>query len=198
MILASHDPHDAPTSSPDLVAERIYAISLWQPWASLIFATSADGERFKHHETRHWVPKPGFPVKRGSRLIIHAAKTTRGFSDMPDAFARLCYEAFGEGYRDKLPVGAAIGTVTLADWYPAADTAAMHEADRLCGNWSYERFAWLLDDPEQFATPIPMKGQQSFWRVGGESALHEPKAPKPKSEKPAPPKSPQLDLLERA
>ena len=50
------------------------AISLWQPWASLI-AIGA-----KSIETRSW-PAPRALI--GDRIAIHAAKTTTGFDQLP-------------------------------------------------------------------------------------------------------------------
>jgi hypothetical protein len=50
------------------------AVSLWQPWASLI-AVGA-----KTIETRSW-PAPKGLI--GQRIAIHAAKTTKGFDTLP-------------------------------------------------------------------------------------------------------------------
>jgi hypothetical protein len=49
------------------------AISLWQPWASLLFTTP----RAKLHETRHW------PTSYRGLLYIHAAKRPMRARDVP-------------------------------------------------------------------------------------------------------------------
>jgi activating signal cointegrator 1 len=154
------------------MTDRIYAISLWQPWASLIFAR-VDGSPVKVHETRHWVPSEPGVVKRGSRILIHAAKTTRGYSQMSSQLHEICQEVFPYAcaYRGFLPLGAALGTVELRDWYPA-NQRWTGEDDYACGDFSVGRFAWRLAEPDAFAAPVPMKGRQGFWRVApGEVVL---------------------------
>lgn len=156
------------------MSEQLYAISLWQPWASLIFASHPEAllQRCKVHETRHWVPAEQGAIKRGQRLVIHAAQTTRGYRDMPEDLHELCSVAFGKAcaYRGFLPLGAALGTVTLGDWYPADPMRAAHEDDLTSGGWGDGRFAWRLDAAELYPQPRPMKGRQGFWRVQWEAA----------------------------
>lgn len=146
---------------------QLYAISLWQPWASLIFASSAQGllHRVKVHETRHWVPSTPGVIKRGQRLVIHAAQTTRGHRDIAVGLHDLCIATLGPDYQRALPRGAALGEVTLADWYPADPARAASADDLAAGGWGEGRFAWRLDDAELYPAPVPMKGRQGFWRV---------------------------------
>jgi len=44
------------------------ALSLWQPWAEMIFRTDDDGVALKPDETRSW------PTHVRGRIAIHAAK----------------------------------------------------------------------------------------------------------------------------
>lgn len=149
------------------MTDRLYAISLWQPWASLIFARTRDGRPIKIHETRHWAPAESGVIKRGQRLVIHAAKTTRGYREMSDELHAICSEVFPYAcaYRGFLPLGAALGTVTLADWYPALPTLSANEEDLAAGGWGEGRVAWRLEAPQAYPEPRPMKGKQGFWRV---------------------------------
>jgi protein gp37 len=68
-------------------APPIKALSLWQPWASLMAA------RVKIHETRHWKTDYRGPI------AIHAAKT-RDFAGAPD---ELCAAMFGKFWTHELP-----------------------------------------------------------------------------------------------
>lgn len=147
------------------MADRIQAISLWQPWASLVFATMPGGHRVKVHETRHWVPSEHGVIKRGSRLAIHAALTRTGVRSMTPVLRSLCGVALGDDFERTMPFGAVLGTVTLADWYPAALCRSDSVRDTAAGHWGEGRFAWRLDAPERFALPIAMKGRQGFWSV---------------------------------
>lgn len=147
---------------------HLYAISLWQPWASLIFARDEERVPVKVHETRHWVPAAHGVIQRGQRLIIHAAKTQQGYRDISEDLHDVCSTAFPYAcaYRGFLPLGAALGEVTLVDWYAADPSKAEHEEDRIAGAWGEGRFAWRLADPVLYAAPVPMAGRQGFWRVG--------------------------------
>lgn len=142
---------------------RLSVISLWQPWASLIFV--AEPYR-KLHETRHW-PAPERLI--GQRIGIHAAQK---FPALDPALRNLATRALGPDFRTRIPGGCLIGTVRLvscdlAPFVRVGTTAA----DRLAGDFGYHpptgrpRYAWKLADPELLAQPIPMRGQQSFWTI---------------------------------
>lgn len=139
-----------------------WCISLWQPWASLLFVPGA-----KVHETRHW-PAPARLI--GQRVVIHAAKTNAGFRDMEegDEIVRLCVKTWDADF--SLPRGAFIGTAILAasfkildHWEVGKEPAS--DEDELCGDWSSGRYAWRMDDRTPLPAPIPAKGQQGFWKI---------------------------------
>lgn len=138
------------------------AISLWQPWASLLFVPDA-----KVHETRHW-PAPARLI--GQRVLIHAAKTNEGFRDMEEAddLPRLCIQLWGPKF--SLPRGAFIGTATLTRSFQIGSAwvgidAPVSDENEICGNWESGRYAWRLDDRQLLATPISAKGQQGWWNA---------------------------------
>lgn len=133
--------------------EYLPVITLWQPWASLIFTGD------KKHETRGF----RFPAKyAGQRVAIHSAK--RPIDPLPTGLAMLCIQNWGHFFKRDLPLGAILGTATLVEAIPT-DGADPGVVDRMCGDWSSGRFAWALAGIEKLAAPIPAKGKQGWWRI---------------------------------
>jgi activating signal cointegrator 1 len=130
-------------------------ISLWQPWASLIF------ERIKRHETRG---RPA-PLKHTGGIIgIHATAKFPPLKTISEPLHELCMDVWGCGYNETLPQGVILGTVKLLGWASTNECTPMDEEDRVSGDWSPGRFAWLLDEITKFDAPIPAKGKQGWWR----------------------------------
>lgn len=151
------------------------AISLWQPWSSLVV------HGFKRVETRHWATD-----YRG-RLLIHAAKhwtkaereTTAGFfsayPETRDAFpldSPRCGQVFapGTGQAIVVPLGAIVGSVDLTHCAGMTEEdCASFELEQpreyALGNWQPGRFAWILENPVAYETPVPYKGLQSLFSV---------------------------------
>lgn len=147
------------------------ALSLWQPWASLI-AIGA-----KKIETRSWST-----YYRGP-LVIHAAKSVVGIENTvremygdnlnfpnrdPHCFARLAFSAFVGVYSEpfkfrELPLGAALCFVELVDCVPTETITDISRAERAFGNYAPGRFAWILKDLQCFDAPVPIKGGQRLW-----------------------------------
>jgi hypothetical protein len=135
------------------------ALSLWQPWATLV-AIGA-----KRIETRHW-PAPHWLI--GQRIAIHATKTTRHLW--------LCeQEPFAAYVRsaERLPLGAVIATVVL-DRCTEITTASAAELEQRSlhehafGDYAAGRHAWLLHDVQPVAPPLPVTGRQGIFDVPGE------------------------------
>lgn len=130
------------------------AISLWQPWASLIFTGD------KKHETRSFRPPERLI---GRRIAIHAAK--RFVQPVALGLELLCEQEFGSLQRwRELPRGALLGTVLLTDAYPT-ESIEPGVVDRICGDWTAGRFAWKLEQFERLPNPIPWKGRQGWFEV---------------------------------
>lgn len=145
------------------------AISLWQPWASAIFAD------VKHFETRHWK----MPMSlAGVKVAIHASKrdtpeivadfdrlVRAGRPENYGAFLALRYERF----RD-LPLGYILGTVVFSESVPTNGGIEWSEAERDWGNYASGRFAWPIvkGSVERFQDPVPFTGKQGFfnWEPG--------------------------------
>jgi hypothetical protein len=129
------------------------AISLWQPWASLI----AFGE--KQYETRHWTT----PYR--GKLAIHAAKRwtaqekavlTWYIQQYPDLI-----DKFG---RQPILLGAIVCVVNLTDVQPTEITfPRLTKRELSFGNYGHGRFTWQLELVEIFENPIPAKGAQGFF-----------------------------------
>ena len=131
------------------------ALSLWQPWASLI---AADVKRF---ETRHWNTHYRGP------LAIHAAKRLESVG-IPDELRTICERAFGADWSDTLPRGAIVATAELAGVWPTARAMRCDMigfTEFVCGNYAPGRFVWQLDDVRAIAPPVPYRGRQGLFSV---------------------------------
>lgn len=136
------------------------AISLWQPWASLI-AVGA-----KHIETRHWQPPRALI---GQRVAIHAGKRLieLGLLGHP-AFAHAL-----AGY--PIHYGAIVCTARLANVEPITPDLCRSLSDNelAFGDYHAGRYAWHLHDVHPLAVPVPTIGRQGFFDVP------DPRAPDP-------------------
>lgn len=137
------------------------ALTMWQPWASLI---ACGAKRF---ETRSWsTPYRG-------QIAIHAAK--KDISDvlriLPSDLACKMKEAIGSEWKD-LPTGAVIATAELVNvwniayhrgtYIPWLGGDFVSEDERAFGDWTPGRYAWELANVKPI-TPVPTKGKQGLW-----------------------------------
>jgi hypothetical protein len=125
------------------------ALSVRQPWASLILLAGKD------IENRTWETR-----KRGP-ILIHAAKgmTKREYQDAMDfadanGTCRIGHllDAFEP---DNLPRGGIIGSINLADCVYQSDSP-----------WFQGPYGFVLQDPKPLEF-IPFKGQLGFFDVPG-------------------------------
>jgi hypothetical protein len=141
---------------------KLSCLSLWQPWASVIFCLDYDGIQIKKDETRHWATNI-----RG-RIAIHAAKSLEGKKDI--------YEEDlpkGISWRDNyvmrykpMPLGCILGTVDIVACHRAEDIRGQRSETQLFwGNYAPGRFAFELANPILLPEPIPFKGKQGFFTV---------------------------------
>ena len=160
------------------------ALSLWQPWASLV----AFGE--KKVETRIWKtsyrgpiaiastkaerPLPGIGMSRDSKLFqeyFRLASERHGWG------ARYWPEKDREGWNVCPPdlrralcgFGAVLCTAELV---AIEETSAVRddldEKERVFGNYEDGRYAWFLENVKRFDRPIPVKGNRMLWKFVGE------------------------------
>ena len=128
------------------------AITLWQPWATLI-AIGA-----KRYETRSWATN-----YRG-QLAIHAAKRRARPSEWhPGIWTALKDAGFAWNGED-LPYGCIVCTVELVN-VVRTETMYMPATARegWFGDYSPGRFAWRLESVHQAMDNIPARGGQRIW-----------------------------------
>ena len=123
------------------------AISLWQPWATLI----AVG--VKRLETRSW------DSRYQGELAIHAAK--RWTADEQDLIQESPFREALQGHR--MPRGAIVAVVRLTGCLRTTDCQPSYP-ECAFGNYAAGRFAWVLEHVRTIE-PVPCRGRQSLWEV---------------------------------
>lgn len=155
------------------------AITLWQPWASLV-AIGA-----KRVETRGWATKYRGP------LAIHAAlkwTTQQQGISRKDIFYNALWPQYNGQYVSRhmreLPLGAVIATCNLVDCieihgggkfniYLGNDCSnhivlPVDSNEYHFGDYTPGRFAWILEDVKALPEPIFVKGEQGLWDWDGD------------------------------
>lgn len=134
--------------------KKAYAISLWQPWASLIVIGA------KRYETRGWDTSYRGP------LVIHAARRftiderqiclSHPFRDV--------LAGAGISHTRQLPFGAFLCIVDLVEIVPTREVINFLSKQEIAfGNYLPNRFAWKLENVRRFPEPIPGRGYQKLW-----------------------------------
>jgi activating signal cointegrator 1 len=117
------------------------ALTLWQPWASLIV------DKIKTMETR---PMPWYYL---GPVAIHA-----GLRVDREACIRFGYNP------DTIPAGAVLGTAMKTglvhfEGWNAGDAYTIDPY----GDYTKGRYGYPLENVVKFDKPIPAKGHQGFW-----------------------------------
>ena len=141
---------------------QIKALSLWQPWASLILLGH------KHYETRSW-----FTDYRG-KLVIHAAKKkSKSHQINVLDYLKTHYEI--DIKFDSLLFSQAVAICDLTDCFAMKEEhlipTVKNELEHTCGIWDYGRWAWKLENVQAIAPPVPLRGRQGLFSV--DSSLFE-------------------------
>lgn len=143
------------------------AISLWQPWASLMML----GE--KKIETRIWTTKHRGP------LAIHAAskmpaswlgqsRNTREFGEELSAVLHVDFEKLGPAI-NKMPRGVILCVVNVISIEPTEKVVGdLPARERVFGNYDVGRYAWHTELMDVFTEPIPAKGNRLLWEWKGD------------------------------
>lgn len=150
--------------------ETIYALSLWQPWATLI------AKGLKQYETRSWRRDSAI----GNYVAIHASakwdgKVKRYAYELgrrkPELEAELLVARNYGHVVKSLPHAAVLCVCRVMDIYPTEQVVSqLGVIERLCGDYTPGRFAWKVDVVEVFDVPIPAKGAQLLWKWDWEHA----------------------------
>ena len=149
----------------------MYAITLHQPWATLI----ALG--VKNVETRSW-PAPERLL--GQVIAIHAGK--RMVRRPGDCIERKLRDRLGEDWIRTMPTGAVVATAILAgmarvEYVDPMTGHAVHDGQTEVGcatergrtpidpwgDFRSGRWLWFLADVKALPKPIPAVGRQGFW-----------------------------------
>lgn len=151
------------------------AISLHQPWASLIHANA------KRYETRGWEP---YPWLVGSRLAIHATRSTLPSLDPQTKSAMETSLNLPYARWNQLPLGAVLCTAVLAGAYEVGglpsqngmisvaraaprsmelQSIELNRNEAHFGNYLPGRWLWKLVDIEPLIQPAPAVGRQRLW-----------------------------------
>lgn len=147
------------------------ALTLWQPWASLIAANR------KPFETRSW-PPPAALI--GERIAIHAA-ARRPITDLDEDLIGTLEDEFGGHWWRDIPRGAIVCTAVMRNAYQVLtgriDSCGCVDlgrrvpgSDDLCGvtvdafgDYRQGRWLWHLTDVVPIDPPLPARGYQGIW-----------------------------------
>lgn len=143
------------------MAEPMRALSLWQPWATLI-ALGA-----KAIETRPWATRYRGPI------AIHAAKRWTG------DLAAICHLPRFDRVlsRQVMPLGGVVAVADLVECWEigrhglsaGAARRDLPEGDeRHFGDYGVGRFAWELSRIRPLQEPVPLRGRQGLWKLSRE------------------------------
>jgi hypothetical protein len=149
------------------------ALTIWQPWASLIMVGA------KPFEFRKWDYRTRDKSLEGSRIVIHAGARKVD----PREVQELLFELWsGEniglrhdparellvkiGFKPgdggpMLPIAHGLGTAILGKPRKASELfGGRGDSDRI----DHQIWAWPLSDIQPFEPPVPMRGFQGFWQ----------------------------------
>lgn len=138
------------------------ALTIWQPWASLII------EGLKPREFRPWAAPPAIV---GQRIVLHAAKRPIKSAELRDI---MDYVSGRGGVNDgidpramgllerawrreiDLPMSVGLGTATLGTPRLVDPRDTNDPASRAI-------YGWPMIDVEKWPETVPAKGAQGFW-----------------------------------
>lgn len=165
--------------------ERMKAITIWQPWASLL------AHRVKTYETRSWETSYRGPIAIHAAAIKVPQVLNRYFPGERERYIFL--DAIGKGLKgcytteeimgilNELPTSSVIATANLVGCHkissPSSDKhfirmesgwSEMSSYTELAlGDWSDGRYAWEFSGMK-LTDPVPAKGKQGLWNWGQE------------------------------
>lgn len=152
------------------VTPGMKALTLWEPWASLIMIGA------KPFEFRKWnfADRPALAKLVGQRIVIHAGARPPKKFELDDIIVRIdegesalvadIAKPFLERVLDgeiELPLSKALGTAVIGNPQKSIELFKhiVADSDRL----DHQMYAWPVSNPEAFAEPIPSAGAQGFW-----------------------------------
>lgn len=148
------------------------ALTIWQPWASLIMIGA------KPYEFRSWMA-PRSTV--GKRIVIHAGSRLMQKAEVDDIIERLLdAEAAWStcllprialpflrslNAADQLPLGCGLGTAVVGVSREGAQIAQEFTCQKVNDSDRDEmsNFGWPLTEIERWPEPVRMAGKQGLW-----------------------------------
>ena len=129
------------------------AISLWQPWASLIPLG------LKHYESRSWKT-----LYRGKLLICSTTNNSKHYREYLKVKDELQLPPWNE---NNFPHGCAIAICDLVDCIEMAPEfiAQQSQTEILCGDWQVGRYAWKLKNIQPIPESFAVKGKQGLFNI---------------------------------
>jgi hypothetical protein len=126
---------------------KIKAITLHQPWASLV-------GRYKHYETR------GKATNYRGKIAIHAAIRQETTDYQVNELADLLVG-------QEIPFGSVVAIAQLTDCIKMTEEfiSQQSETELRCGLWEVGRYAWKLENVEILDEPIPARGMPGLWDI---------------------------------
>lgn len=150
------------------------ALTIWQPWASLVTVGA------KPYEFRGWRP-PSSII--GQRIVVHAAARNVEWREVHqlvrlleaggrfaahtclhrDAALKLLREAMDDP--SLLPLAAGLSTAVVGEARLDTDIAAEFGVQRVndSDRTQHSNWGWPMLDIEAWPDPIPMRGMQGLW-----------------------------------
>lgn len=147
------------------------ALTIYQPWASLIMVGA------KECEFRKWDYRTRQRDLAGQRIVIHAGARPIKPAEIEDIFERIAdnesaldhdlavplLNRLREAHkcRGVLELAAGLGTAVIGEPARAIDLFAdtVNDSSRI----DHSMWAWPLTDIERFDEPVPVRGAQGFW-----------------------------------
>ena len=146
------------------------ALTIWQPWASLIMIGA------KPYEFRRWDYRTSERALEGSRIVIHAgarpiklsevediiARMADGYSSMRAAIAMPLLERIRAAHKGRgiVPLAAGLGTAVLGK---PKSVAALFNSPADSDRIDHHMWAWPLRDIVRWEHPVELRGSQGFW-----------------------------------
>jgi activating signal cointegrator 1 len=136
------------------------AISLWQPWASLMACHA------KTIETRGYSTQcRGLVAIHAAQKMVHVDSPTAGV--MVTALDTGAHPLTPQEYIDGLPRGVVVAVVEIYGCITAEEFKAKHphwhSAEKHFGDFTDGRFAWLTRNSYRLKEPVECKGKQGFF-----------------------------------
>lgn len=154
------------------------ALTIWQPWASLIMVGAKPYE-FRPKSYLRYVGAPAI----GERIVIHAGARPVKADEVEYLLQCLDDEDNSTGLvapvarqmlercraaakYQALPLGCGLGTAVIGMPRNAGTLfrGPIADSDRAAADLSAYNWAWPLGDIHPFDTPVPTRGAQGFWQ----------------------------------